>query len=111
MLSSFTLKPFCQSILLHPGLYLFHGTEDVCVILLESADPREASERSGELIPMKHTKISQSQGQLSPGPRPVIEHQAEGESEAEPKCTGRRTQPSQSACLAPERPSMNHGGQ
>lgn len=78
-----------KRILPHRTLYLVHGTEYVRVILLESSDPRESCESPGELIPMKHAKISQPQRQLSPGPWPMIEHKAEGESKAKPtgNCT------------------------
>lgn len=60
--------------------YLLHGTEYVSIILLEPSHPRESCECSGQLIPMKHPKISYSQRQFSPGSWPMIKHKAEEKS-------------------------------
>lgn len=58
--------------------HLVHGAEDVSVILLEAANTGEASQGSRQLVPVQDTKVGHAKGQLSPGARTVIEHQAGG---------------------------------
>lgn len=57
-------------------LNLISSAEDVGVILLEAADSGESRERTTDLIPMQHTEICESDGQLLVGMSLVFEHQA-----------------------------------
>ena len=57
-------------------LDLISPTEDVGVILLEAADSGESGERTTDLIPMQHTEICESDGQLLVGMSLVFEYQA-----------------------------------
>lgn len=57
-------------------LNLISSAEDVGVILLEAADSGEPGERTTDLIPMQHTEICESDGQLLVGMSLVFEHQA-----------------------------------
>ena len=63
--------------------HLFHGAEDVSVVLLEAPHPGKACEGSGELVPVEHPEVSQPDGKLPPGARPVGEHQAGGAAQRE----------------------------
>ena len=56
--------------------HLVHGAEDVGVILLEATHPGEPRERPRQLVPVQDAEVSHAEGQLSPGARPVIKHQA-----------------------------------
>lgn len=58
--------------------HLIRCTEDVCVILLEAPQPRQAPQTARGLRPVQGPEVRQSQGQLPPGSGPVGEHQAEG---------------------------------
>ena len=42
---------------------------------MEAAHTREASQSPGELVPMKNTKISESQWQLTVGAKLISEHE------------------------------------
>jgi len=55
--------------------HLVHGAEDVGVVLLEAADADEARQGSRQLVPVQDAEVGHANGQLSPGARPVIEHQ------------------------------------
>jgi hypothetical protein len=57
-------------------LDLISPTEDVGVILLEAADSGKPGESTTDLIPMQHTEICESDGQLLVGMSLVFEHQA-----------------------------------
>mmetsp|Transcript_5603 Transcript_5603/g.14835 ORF Transcript_5603/g.14835 Transcript_5603/m.14835 type:complete len:354 (-) Transcript_5603:719-1780(-) len=60
----------------HLRLDLRHHAEDVCVILLEASHPREACESAGELIAVKHAKVSEAHRELAVGALAVLEHEA-----------------------------------
>lgn len=46
------------------------------VVLLETADSGEASQRSRQLVSVQDTEVGHAEGQLSPGTGTVIKHQA-----------------------------------
>ena len=45
----------------------------MCVVLLEPPDPGESSERTGYLVAVEDTKVSQAEGELLPGTDAVVE--------------------------------------
>ena len=55
---------------------LVGGAENVGIVLLEPAHPRQTRESSREFITMKNAKVGHSQGKFSPGTRPVVKHHA-----------------------------------
>jgi hypothetical protein len=55
--------------------HLFHGAEDVSIILLESPHSGEPRQGTGELISVQDTKVGKSQRHFSPRSRAVVEHQ------------------------------------
>lgn len=57
------------------GPHLVHGAEDMSIVLLEAADTGESSEGTRELVPVQDAEVGHANGQLSPGARPMIEHQ------------------------------------
>lgn len=58
--------------------HLVHGTENVGIILLEPAHPRQPSQGPRGLIAMQYPKISQAEGQLPPGSRAMAKHKTTG---------------------------------
>lgn len=61
------------------GPDLVHGTEDVGVVLLEAADASQSGQGPRQLVPVQDAEVRHPQGQLPPGARPVVEHQAAGQ--------------------------------
>jgi len=48
----------------------------VGVVLLEAAYARQAGQRARQLVTVQHPEVGQPEGQLPPGARPVVKHQA-----------------------------------
>ena len=55
---------------------LVWSAEDMCIILLESPDTGQSSQRARQLITMKNPKVCHPQGKFTPWTRTVIKHNA-----------------------------------
>ena len=56
-------------------VYLLGCAEDVSIILAESSNTSETSQRSGELITMQRPKVGPSKRKLPPRAYPLLKHE------------------------------------
>jgi len=57
------------------GLDVIWGAEDVGVVLLEAPDAGQPRQGAGQLVAVEHAEVRHAEGQLAPGPVPVVENE------------------------------------